>query len=108
MYNKGVMECGGILNANSCRSLPRNRKEVVNVKSSMKVEPSVKDPLFSVMEECKQQQSRADPFLRMVQAAPDAMCLLANGRQLHDMARFCRCYSVLCAWSRSNFQFRGI
>ena len=55
----------------------------------MKVEPSVKDPLFSVMEECKQLQSRADPFLRMVQAAPDAMCLLANGRQLHDMARFC-------------------
>ena len=83
------MECGGILNANSCGSLPRNRKQVANVKSSMKVEPSVKDPLFSVMEECKQQQSRADPFLRMVQAAPDAMCLLTNSRQLHDMARFC-------------------
>ena len=83
------MECGGILNANSCGSVPRNRKQVANVKSSMKVEPSVKDPLFSVMEECKQQQSRADPFLRMVQAAPDAMCLLTNSRQLHDMARFC-------------------
>ena len=89
VYNKVVMECGGILNASSCGSLPRNRKQVANAKSNLKIEPTVKDPLFSVMEECKQQQSRADPFLRMVQAAPDAMCLLANSRQLNDMARFC-------------------
>ena len=89
VYNKVVMECGGILNASSCGSLPRNRKQVANAKSNSKIEQTAKDPLFSVMEECKQQQSRADPFLRMVQAAPDAMCLLANSRQLNDMARFC-------------------
>jgi len=74
------------LNASSCGSLPRNKKQVANAKGNMKIEPTVKDPLFSVMEEWKQQQSRADPFLQMVQAAPDAMCLLANNRQLNDFA----------------------
>ena len=53
VYNKVIMECGGILNASSCGSLPRNRKQVANVKSNMKIEPTVKDPLFSIMEECK-------------------------------------------------------
>ena len=41
------------------------------------------------MEECKLQQSQADPFLRNVQAVPDAMCLLASNRQLNDIVRFC-------------------
>ena len=96
VYNKVIMECSGILNASSCGSLQRNRKQVTNMKSNMKIEPNVKDPLFSVMEECKQQQSRADPFLRMVQAAPDALCLLANSRQLNDMARFCTYPNQCC------------
>ena len=41
------------------------------------------------MEECKKEQSRADPFIRAVKAAPEAMCVLARDRQLNDMARFC-------------------
>ena len=86
---KVVKEFGGILNANSCGSLPRNRKQVAHAKSNLKIGPTTKDPLFAVMEECKQQQSQADPFLRMVQAAQDAMCLLTNCRQLNDMAKFC-------------------
>ena len=55
----------------------------------MKVKSTEKDPLFSVMEECKKEQSRVEPFLRMVQADANAMCLLASDRQLNDMARFC-------------------
>ena len=55
----------------------------------MKTECTDRDPLFSVMEQCNKEQSQADPFLRMVQAAPDAMCLLTSNRQLNDMARFC-------------------
>ena len=66
------------------------------MKSNMKIEPTIKVPLFSVMEECKQQQSRADPFLRMIQAAPDALCLLANSRQFNDMARFCTYLNQCC------------
>ena len=89
VYNKVFVECGGVLGANSCGSLPRNRKQISNIKNAIKAESTEKDPLFSVMEECKKQQSRVEPFLRMVQAAPDAMCLLTSDRQLNDMARFC-------------------
>ena len=61
---------------------------MANMKFNMKTEPKEKDQLFSVMEECKLQQSCADPFLRNVQAAPDAMCLLVSNHQLNDMDRF--------------------
>ena len=89
VYDKVFSECGGILDASSCGSLPRNKKQVANFKWNKKSQPKEKDQLFSVMEECKIQQSHADPFLQTVQAAPDAMCLLANNRQLNDMVRFC-------------------
>ena len=54
----------------------------------MELESTERDPLFSVMKECKKEQSRVEPFLRMVQADPDAMCLLTSDCQLNDMARF--------------------
>ena len=41
------------------------------------------------MEECKKEQSHADPFIRAVKAAPEPMGVLARDRQLKDMARFC-------------------
>ena len=90
VYNRVFQECGGVVNASSCGSLPRNRKQITNIKQkALKGTQSEKDPLFAVMEECKKEQSQVDPFLRIVQAAPDAMCLLASDRQLHDVARFC-------------------
>lgn len=89
MYNEVFKECGGVLDASSCGSLPRNRKQISNVKSCMKGESTDRDPLFSVMEQCKKEQSLADPFLRIVQAVPDTMCLLTSDRQLNDMVRFC-------------------
>ena len=89
VYNKVFKECGGVLDASSCGSLPQNRKQISNMKRCMKAECTDKDPLFSVMEQCKKEQSLADPFLRMVQAAPDAMCLLTSDCQLNDMVRFC-------------------
>lgn len=89
VYNNVFMDCGGVLGASSCGSLPRNRKQISKLKMSMKTESIPRDSLFVVMEQCKREQSQADPFIRIVQAAPDAMCLLANDWQLHDMARFC-------------------
>ena len=58
------------------------------MKMHMKAESTDKNSLFTVMEQCKKEQSQADPFLRMVQAAPDAMCLLTSDCQLNDMIRF--------------------
>ena len=34
-------------------------------------------------------QSQVQPFIRNVQAAPEAMCVLANNQQLNDIVRFC-------------------
>jgi len=82
------MECGGILNANSCGLLPQNQKQISNLKETMKPEPPEKGPLLVVMEQCKKEQSCTDPFLRVVQAAP-AMSLLASDHQLHDLSKFC-------------------
>ena len=47
------------------------------------------DPLFTVMEECKKEQSHADPFIRAVKAPPEPMGVLARDCQLEDMASFC-------------------
>ena len=92
VYNRVFQECGGVESASSCGSLPRNRKQIANIKQkALRGTQSEKDQLFSVMEECKKEQSQVDPFLRIVQAAPDAMCLLVSDRQLHDVARFCTC-----------------
>ena len=87
-------DCGGIMNASSCGSLPRNKKQISNMKSSVKTKSDVRDPLFAVIEQCKKEESQIEPFIRNVQGAPDAMCVLASNRQLQDVARFC-CNSEL-------------
>lgn len=81
----------------SCVSLPRNRKQISNIKQKpVKNTQTEKDPLFSVMGQCKKGQSCLDLFLRIVQAALDAMCLLAYDRQLNDVARFCTNSNQCC------------
>ena len=82
-------ECGGVLNVTSCGSVPRNKKQVSNIKSTLKPKCTERDPLFAVIEQCKQEESQVQPFIRNVQGAPDAMCVLASDNQLHDVARFC-------------------
>lgn len=87
-YDKVYESCGGVVGAVSCGSVPRNIKQVSNVKA-VKKEKGVVDSLFAIMEECKKEQSHANPFIRVVSAAPEAMCVLARDSQLSDMARFC-------------------
>ena len=89
VFDKVCEDCGGVVGTESCGSVPQNKKQVSNVKRSIKKEPGDADPLFAVMEECKKEQSHADPFIRAVKAVPEAMCVLARDRQLNDMARFC-------------------
>ena len=48
-----------------------------------------KDSLYEVMKSCVDGQSRSDPFIRCVQAAPEATCVLASEYQLDDISRFC-------------------
>jgi hypothetical protein len=77
------------LNASSCGSLPRNKKQVANIKSASKPNCSERDPLFAIIEQCKREESQVQPFIRNVQGAPDAMCVLASNNQLQDVIRFC-------------------
>jgi hypothetical protein len=88
-FDKIYEECGGIMGVQSLGSLPKNKKQVSNLKSAIKSTCDVNDPLFTLMEQCKNEESKVNPFIRNVQGAPDAMCVLANEKQLNDLRRFC-------------------
>lgn len=51
MYITKFLKSVGVLDASSCGSLPRNRKQIANIKRAVKDTQSEKDPLFSVIEE---------------------------------------------------------
>ena len=55
-------------------SLPRNKKQICNLKLRSKPSPNMCDPLFAIMEQCKQEESQVDPFICNVQGAPDMQC----------------------------------
>ena len=94
---------GGILEANSLGSLPRNREQVANLRRSLSgnsvplySKKGLKDPLFMVMEQSK---LCGDNFVRFVTATPEPMSILATDQQLRDLERFStnsNCFSVVC------------
>ena len=66
-----------------------NKKQIANMKLSIKTKSDVRDTLFTIIEQCKKEESIVEPFIRNVQGAPDAMCVLASNHQLQDVVRFC-------------------
>ena len=88
-FNKVFDDCGGILGCVSIGDMPRNRKQMRNARYKLSDPQPRKDALYEIMKMCIDGQSRADPFVRCVQAAPEATCVLATNGQLHDMERFC-------------------
>lgn len=88
-FNKVFDERGGIRGCTSVGDMPRNRKQVRNARYKLSDPQPKKDTLYEVMKMCIDDQSRADPFVRCVQAAPEATCVLATNNQLHDLERFC-------------------
>ena len=86
---------GGVANAHSAGDLPRNRKQVDNLKYSTKSQCSAKDPscqndvLAHVMQMCKDSCGTEKEFVRAVEAAPEPLCVLATNQQLLDLERFC-------------------
>ena len=97
---KATMECvshevGGVIGASAPGELPRNEKQVENMKRKLKCMNSSDrqsdgsaDILFSVMQEAYTQDP-SNKFVRDVKAAPDPAIVLAFDRQLHDIVRFC-------------------
>ena len=87
-YNKVFEEMGGVAECNSIGSMPRNCKQITNIRHK-KSDPPPKDSLYEIMKNCVEDQSRSDLFVCRVQAAPEATCVLATNRQLNDIEKFC-------------------
>ena len=83
-------EAGGILEASSAGSLPRNRQQVKDARRKNTSRQDF-DPLYAVMYMCKEAEGKKckDAFVRMVNAAPFPMMLLAFDYTLDDLVRFC-------------------
>ena len=85
---------GGVMNAKSGCDLPRDRKQVHNLKYASKTRPCTStnipstDVLAHVMQICKE-SSGSDAYVRSVEAAPEPMCIVSTDQQLLDMERFC-------------------
>lgn len=77
-------QAGGVIGAASAGSLPRNDRQVKDIRRKMKTE--LKDPLVAVMMMCK--ESMKD-FVRAVTGAPDYMVVLSFDRTLDNLVRFC-------------------
>ena len=90
VYHYLFEEAGGVSGCQSMGDLPRNSKQVSNVRYKLSDSKSNdKDGLYEIMKKCVDEQSRSNPFIRNVQAAPEATCVLAADYQLNDLERFC-------------------
>ena len=77
------------MNAASAGSLPRNTQQVKDVRRHISSQHDF-DPLYSVMYMCKESEGASkDPFVRMVNAAPYPMMVMALDYSLDDLVRFC-------------------
>ena len=91
-----VDEQSGVVGATSAGALPRSRQQVKDMRRSLKQDG---DPLFSLMFMCKAEKGKGkDQFVRVVNAAPFPMIVLAYDYTLNDLSRFCtnqRRFSIL-------------
>jgi hypothetical protein len=88
-YHKLFKESGGIEGCQSVGDAPRNFKQILNMRYKLSDPIPHKDSLYEVMKRCVEEQSRSEPFIRCVQAAPEPACVLASEYQLNDIVRFC-------------------
>jgi len=85
---------GGVTGAKSACDLPRDRRQVKNLKYHSGNEPQCPltgnaDVLAHVMQMCKDTFGSDTVFVQSVEAAPAPMCVLATTQQLVDIERFC-------------------
>ncbi len=86
---------GGITGASRPGELPRDEKQVSNVRQALKVAKRISavpgdpaDELFVLMQQAKLGDSRGF-FIRELKAAPEPAVIVARDYQLQDMVRFC-------------------
>ncbi|CAC5395348.1 unnamed protein product [Mytilus coruscus] len=83
-------DAGGMMHVSSPLELPRNTKQINNVKQTQKgaVAGKEKDSMFQLIKACKDQQSLADPYIRLVQCAAEFCCICSSDLQLMEMDMF--------------------
>ena len=87
---------GGLTEAECPGALPRNEKQVTNLRQSMKRRPQLLanplacpgDELFVLMQQSKLGDNQG-LFIRELKAAPEPGIVVARDYQLHDLVRFC-------------------
>lgn len=87
VYDKVFEEAGGLVNVRSISSV-RNRKQVENAKYKGR-EVRSQDELYDLTLKSKQEEDAGKPYIRRLQVAPSAACVVASDRQLNDVKRFC-------------------
>lgn len=88
---------GWIVNAKAIGEIPRNRRQVYNIKHPKTDET---DALLSVMAMCKESMDKdEDFFVRLVTSAPEPMCVMCTDAQLCDIERFCTNPAMFCPLS---------
>ncbi len=86
------------MGASSSCELPRNRRQVYNLKHTncdkenqnhIKKSERGEDVLAEIMYMCKEDEGSDEKFIRSEKAAPEPMCVLCSNHQLKDLERFC-------------------
>lgn len=77
-----------MLGFQSHRVLPRNRKQVSDVKRNAKPKKD-KDEMCELIKMSRLEASQLKPFIRRVQVTPELSCIVASDRQLNDLVPFC-------------------
>jgi len=89
---------GGTIGARTPDELPRSEQQVYYLKHSSKDKSNANaaDKLFTIMQQCKEEDNQSCRFIRDVKAAPEPAMVLATDTQIFDMVRFCTQESEFC------------
>ena len=87
-------ESGGIQNVRSGSELPRTVQQAryLQKKQMIQGKPTTTqnaDTLAAIMQQCKETSAGPHAYIRVVQAAPETVCVLATDQQISDLVRFC-------------------
>ena len=85
---------GGVSNASTPGELPRNEKQVTNLRQQAKLKrhavgPSGEVDDLSVVLQRAYSEDPGSKFIRSIRAAPDPAIVLAEDHQVADLVRFC-------------------
>ena len=75
VYDQTFEDTGGVVNFQSRADLPRNLKQVSNLKNKTSSVKKEKDELYAVLEKTQKDEV---PFVRQVQLTPNPACVLAS------------------------------